>query len=248
VTLVLQTVLPLLASASERSRVEVSGGTHVPGSPCYHYLANHWADVVRRVGLDAKLSLTRAGFNPAAGGEVRAEVGGWQRPEGSFRLEQRGRLLMVRGTSGAAKLKNDVAERQRRAAEERLWEARRLSSSWEVLDLSAPSPGSFVMLEGVFEEGRAAFALLGERGVRAEALGDRVARTLLKFIDGEGAVDPHLADQLAVPLALAGGGSVSTSEVTSHLETVVSVIALFGITTRTWGRRGGPGGFEVGRR
>ena len=245
VTLVLQTVLPLLASAQERSRVEVSGGTHVPGSPSYHYLANHWAEVMARIGLDMQLSLTRAGFHPAGAGEVVAGVGGWLRPEEAFRLETRGRLLTVKGTSGAARLKNDVAERQRRAAEERLWEAKRLSASWEVLGLHATSPGSFLLLEGIFEEGRAAFALLGERGLRAEALGDRAARMLLKFIDGEGAVDAHLADQLAVPLALARGGTVSTSEVTSHLETVVSVISQFGIAARTWGRRGGPGGFEV---
>jgi RNA 3'-terminal phosphate cyclase len=51
-----------------------------------------------------------------------------------------------------------------------------------------------------------------------------------------------------VPLALAqGGGRVATPEVTTHLETVVTVLCRFGIPARIWGRRGGPGGLEVGR-
>jgi RNA 3'-terminal phosphate cyclase (ATP) len=122
-----------------------------------------------------------------------------------------------------------------------------LEAAWDVVDVPASSPGSFLLLEAVFEEGRGGFGFLGRRGLRAEVLGDRAARTLLKFLDAEGAVDPHLADQLGVPLALAGGGLVTTSEVTPHLETVAGVITRFGIPARTSGRRGGPGALEVGR-
>jgi RNA 3'-terminal phosphate cyclase (ATP) len=112
--------------------------------------------------------------------------------------------------------------------------------------MPSASPGSFLLLEAVFEDSRAAFGFLGERGLRAEILGDRAARTLLAFLDTDAAVDPHLADQLAVPLAISkGGGRVSTNVVTAHLETVAAVVTQFGIGARTWGRRGGPGGLEV---
>lgn len=248
ITLVLQTVMPLLATAQEPSRVEVSGGTHVPASPSYHYLANHWAAAVARLGLHVSLTLRRAGFFPSGGGEVVAEGGGWTRPAAPLCWERRGKLLSVHGTSGSGRLKNNVAERQRRAAEERLWEERRITSAWEVVELHGSSPGSFVLLEAAFEEGRAAFSLLGERGVRAEVIGDRAARMLLGFLEREGAIDPHLADQLVVPLVLGGGGGrVTTTEVTPHLETVASVVSLFGIPAKTWGHLGGPGGFEVAR-
>jgi RNA 3'-terminal phosphate cyclase (ATP) len=246
-TLVLQTVLLPLATAAQASRVEVTGGTHVPMSPSFDYLARHWSAVVERLGVRFSLTLAKAGFYPPGGGEARAEVQPWPRPA-SLTLEKRGALLALRGLSGASRLKGDVARRQRDAAQAVLWERRRLEPEWEVVDVPASSPGSFLLLEAVFEEGRAAFGLLGQRGVRAEQVGDRAARTLLKFLDAEGAVDPHLADQLGVPLALSGGGGrVTTSEVTSHLETVAGVIAQFGIPATTWGRRGGPGGLEVGR-
>ncbi len=248
-TLVLQTVLPILATASESSRVEVVGGTHVPRSPSFHFLARHWCEVTGRLGLAPTLELAAAGFHPRGGGCIRARVGPWAGRPAALDLERRGALVAVRGVAGAARVRGRVAERAAEAARLRLWEARRLETEWQVLELESASPGAFVQLEAVFESGRAAFSLLGERGVRAEALGERAARRVLRFLeDEEAVVDPWLADQLAVPLALAGGGGrVVTSEVTSHLETVASVLRTFGVPARTWGRHGGPGGLEVGR-
>ena len=247
-TLVLQAVLPVLATASGPSRVEVTGGTHVPRSPGFHFLSRHWAEVVGRLGLGVRLRLERAGFYPRGEGLVQADVGPWPRPA-TLDLSRRGPLVAVRGIAGAARIRGDVARRAADAARALLWEERRLESEWEVVDVDAASPGAFLQAEAVFETGRAAFGLLGERGLRAERLGERAARRVLKFIeDEEAVVDPWLADQLALPLALsAGGGRLQTSEVTSHLETVAGVLRQFGVPASTWGRRGGPGGLEVGR-
>lgn len=244
-SLVLQTVLAPLATAAAASRIAISGGTHVPKSPSFDYLSRHWAAAVRPLGLHCGLTLERAGFYPPGGGEVKATVEAWVLPA-SLDLSERGALVGIRGVSGEARLKGDVAKRQRDAAQARLWEARRIEATWDVASVPSASPGSFLMLEAVFENGRGAFAFVGERGVRAEQLGDRAARRVLRFLDEEGAVDPQLADQLAVPFALAGGACrVTTPEVTRHLETVTQVVSLFGVPARTWGRRGSPGGLEV---
>ncbi len=244
-TLVLQTVLPPLAAVGAESRLAITGGTHVPLSPSFHYLASHWSGAVEGLGLRSAYSLERAGFYPPGGGEIRARVEAWTRPS-ALRLEQRGALLKLRGVSGQAHLRNEVARRQRDAAQARLWEARRLEADWEVVDVRAASPGSFLLIEAVFEGGRGAFGYLGERGVRPEQLGDRAARRLLRFLEEEGATDPCLADQLVVPLALAGGGGVATTTaITAHLETAVATVGLFGIQARVLGRRGLAGAVEV---
>jgi RNA 3'-terminal phosphate cyclase (ATP) len=247
-TLVLQTVVPVLATAAAASRIQISGGTHVPLAPSFEYLARPWAATVERLGVRSTFALEQAGFYPRGGGVVRVEVGGaWTRPA-SLDLTERGALLEVRGVAGVGKVKGEVARRLAEAARGRLWETRRLESTWEVLDVKAAAPGSFLLLDAIFANGRAGFAFLGERGLRPELLGERAARRLLRFLDEEGAVDPFLADQLAVPLALAGGGGrVTTSAVSAHLETVAAVVSSFGVPARTWGRRGGPGGLEVGR-
>lgn len=245
-TLVLQTILPILAAHSDPSRVAVSGGTHVPLSPSFHFVARHWVPVVGQLGLRVRVVLERAGFVPRGEGRVRGETSAWTRPT-TLDLTRRGSLVEIRGLSASARLKGDVARRQCEAARALLWEQRRLESHWDVLEMPAASPGSCLQLEAVFENGRAAFGLLGERGLRAEVLGERAARRVLRFLDDEEAsVDPWLADQLAVPLALArGGGRLTTSNVTLHLETVTAVLRRFGIDAGTWGRRGGPGGLEV---
>ena len=95
--------------------------------------------------------------------------------------------------------------------------------------------------------GEEKWGFVGERGVAPERLGARAARRLLRFVEEEsGAVDPCLADQLVVPMALSGaGGRVATSEVTGHLESVLEIIQLFGVPARLEGRRGLPGFFEV---
>ncbi len=247
-TLVLQAVVPVLATAAKASHVQISGGTHVPLAPSFEYLARPWAGTVERLGVRSTFALEQAGFYPRGGGVVRAEVAGaWARPA-TLDLTDRGALLEVHGVAGSGKVKGGVAGRAAAAARGRLWEARRLESSWDVVDVKAAAPGSFLLLDAVFENGRAAFGFLGERGLRPELLGERAARRLLRFLDEEGAVDPFLADQLAVPLALAGGGGrLTTSAVSPHLETVVAVVSAFGLPARTWGRRGGPGGLEVGR-
>lgn len=247
-TLVLQTVVPVLATGAAPSRVSVIGGTHVPRSPLFHFLARHWVPAVARLGLPVEVRLVRAGFAPRGGGRIDCEVRPWPRPA-TLDLSVRGSLVAVRGVSGAARLKGDVARRAAEAARALLWEERRLDSDWEVEAMDAPSPGSFLHLDAEFAWGRAGFSLLGERGLRPEVMGERAVRRLLRFLgDEEAVVDPLLADQLALPLAVSrGGGQLLTSEVTPHLETVARVIALFGIPAETWGRIGGPGGLRVGR-
>jgi RNA 3'-terminal phosphate cyclase (ATP) len=245
-SLVMQTVLVPLATAATGSRVEVTGGTHVPASPSFDFLARHWAAALDSLGLRCSFELARAGFYPPGGGEVRARVEPWKRPA-RLSLKERGALVSVRGISGEARVRGDLAQRQRDAAQARLWEAQRIEAAWDVVTVPAASPGSFLLLEAIFEKGRGAFGFLGERGLRPERLGDRAARRVLKFLEEDAAIDGHLADQLAVPLALSGGGGeLTTCEVTRHLESVAAVVRLFGVPARTWGRLGAPGGLEVG--
>ncbi len=75
----------------------------------------------------------------------------------------------------------------------------------------------------------ATFVGLGERGKPSEAVADEAVDQLLAFeaVD-RGAVDPHSADQILLPLALADGCSIFTvSEVTDHLRTNARTIHAF---------------------
>lgn len=224
--LVLQTVLLPLACAPAPSRVTVTGGTHVPWSPCFHYLAWHWRALLARLGVSFTLGMTCAGFYPEGGGEVHAELPGGACPTG-IDLGDRGRLLRLRGLSGVANLPTEIAARQRGRALTRL---RGLACAVDIAveAFAAHSRGTVLVLLAEFERSQACFFALGARGKRAEAVADEAVDDLLAFLATDGAVDRWLADQLLVPLAWAGQAArLRTSEVTAHLLTNAEVIRRF---------------------
>ncbi len=243
----LQVLVPILALADEPSRVVAVGGTHVPRAPAHEFFAQAWLGTLARLGLGASATLERIGFHPAGGGQVAAQVDGWTRPA-SLDLSRRGELLSLRGVSADSRVRGDAARRQRDACAAYLWEQRRLEVAWDVTPVRAASPGTYLYVGVEFEHSRTGFIHLGQRGLSPDALGQRLARRLLQFLDLDGApaLDARLAEQLVVPLALGrGGGRLTTPEVSLHLETTVELARAFGFDVRVEGRRGGPGTVEI---
>lgn len=245
VTLVLQALVPALSRAAAHSRVRVTGGTHVPASPPWEYFLGPYAQTASLAGQRVDGRMVRPGLFPRGGGDVRLDVMPAVRPEAALDLTSRGPLVSIHGHAGGVRMPG-IAAKMRDAATQELWERRRLEASWHVDERwRSESPGAWLMLEAVFERGRAGFSVLFDRRSRPESVGARIARELLHFLEREEAVDPHLADQLAVPMALGRGGTLVTSEITLHLQTVAGVLQAFGIPARVEGRVGGPGLFEV---
>ena len=69
------------------------GGTHLPHSPSYHYLAGVWLPMVQAYGFSAELRLVQAGFYPQGGGEIGARVQASVPPPGLVDLPSRGTVV-----------------------------------------------------------------------------------------------------------------------------------------------------------
>jgi len=228
-TLVLQTIFLPLSFAGSASTVIITGGTHVPWSPCYHYLEELWLPCLKKLGFDARLSLEAAGFYPQGNGRIQTTI----RPvEHIFPLQltRRGDLQSITGVTGVANLEISIADRQRRQALQRLEST--VSGKRPPNIRTERMPGKFkgtvLLLCAEFDPGRACFFGLGERGKPAERVADVAIDQLLEFMDAGGAVDPFLADQLLLPLSFATGASeFTTSRVTSHLQTNAAIIEAF---------------------
>jgi RNA 3'-terminal phosphate cyclase (ATP) len=67
-------VLAALLFAKQPSDVTITGGTHVPFSPPFHYLAGVFLPFLRKLGALADLRLVHWGFYPRGGGEIRGHV------------------------------------------------------------------------------------------------------------------------------------------------------------------------------
>jgi len=71
------------------------------------------------------------------------------------------------------------------------------------------------------------FTGFGEVGVRAEKVAHALAGEVRKHVAADVPVGEHLADQLLVPLALAGGGEFRTLAPSLHTRTNMEVIDRF---------------------
>jgi RNA 3'-terminal phosphate cyclase (ATP) len=240
-TLVLQTALPPLSNVEGESSVSVSGGTHVPWSPPYHYFREVFLPTIDRLGYRIQTSLTSWGWYPKGGGEIQAvirKVG----PAEPSPLNQPFKLKSVAGISATSRLPKHVRVRQKQRLEARL-QGVGIEAEIKLLDVPALNPGSFVFLRALGRDSLAGFSSLGALGKPAERVADGAADDLLQFLDSGAALDSHLADQIIVYLSLLPGKhTLTTSNITQHLLTNGWVIEKFlPVRFEILGGPGGPG-------
>jgi RNA 3'-terminal phosphate cyclase (ATP) len=223
-TLVLQTVLPSLLVASAPSEVVLEGGTHNPFAPPFDFVERALVPLLVRMGARLQLTLDRPGFYPAGGGRFRARV----QPARRLRplvLPARGAVVARRARALVSALPRHIAERELDTVGRLLRIGPGARSVVEVLD--PVGPGNAVLVEVRCQAVTEVFTGFGERGVPAEEVARTAAEQTRQWESADVAVGPHLADQLLLPLAVAGGGSFTTIHPTSHTRTNAEVIRRF---------------------
>ncbi|MBN1421663.1 MAG: RNA 3'-terminal phosphate cyclase [Planctomycetes bacterium] len=220
--LVLQTILPVLASAPEASEVEISGGTHNPMAPPFEFIEGVFLPAIRRAGFRARVDLLRHGFYPRGGGRIRAPFEAREPAACGIRLVQRGPLAALRGRAIVSALPRHIADREARILREAGID------EVEIIEVGDPAgPGNAVLIHAEFARIRAGFAAFGERGKPAEKVAREAVRAWRAYQKVEGAVDPHLADQLPIYTALCGEGEYTACEITLHARTNFEVVERF---------------------
>jgi len=220
--LLFQTLLPALWHADGESTLVLEGGTHNPMAPPFEFLDRVFLPALRKLGVEAALDLGQTGFAPAGGGRITATV----RPcaaLGKLDLHERGEPLDHRFTVVSRRLGDRIPGRVLKAAGDVLDWQQQLVDARE----NGPGTGICFLVEHRFEHGAEICASFGEMGLLAEKVGHRAAKAMHDFIGSRAAVGRHLADQLLLPMALAGGGSFTTMKPDDHVHTNISVIERF---------------------
>lgn len=246
-SLVLQTVFVPLSVSGSPSRVSITGGTHVPWSPCYHYLVLEWMPFMEQMGFEARLSLELAGFYPQGGGQLVVDIYPVKKIA-PLTILSRGKLEQIRGISGVANLPLKIAERQRNRVLHRIGSKYPLNDL-RIVDLPSRFKGTILLLLAEFEYSRACYFGLGAIGKPAENVADDAINAMSGFMGTNGVIDEYLADQLLVPLTFASGSSTyRVSKITKHLLTNADVIRHFSpVTISIEGEPGEPGTVNVGK-
>ncbi len=225
VSLILQTILLPLAMAAEPSTVTLAGGTHVAWSPSFHYLANVYLPFMTLIGIETAVTLKQYGFYPKGGGLIQADIPGNGRLL-SVTIPHRGGLQAITGSALAANLPAHIAQRMANRAYNVLRPI--IAAQITPQRVNSAGPGAGIFLLAQYDSALAGFTALGKKGLPADKVADAACEALLTHHKRPGAVDPFLADQIMLPLALANGQSLyTTTAVTQHLLTNAHIIRQF---------------------
>ncbi len=223
-TLVLQAVLPPLMLASKPSVLTIEGGTHNTHAPPFEFLQKTFLPLVNRTGASVSTELERYGFYPPGGGRINVLI---EPMEERRRLEipERGEIERMRARALVVKLPSHIAERELAIIEQELgWRDEQLEIE---TSNNALSPGNVVTIEIESEYVTEIFTGIGQRGVRAEDVAQSAVDEAKNYLASGAPVGQHLADQLLIPLALAGGGSYITGALSLHTKTNIEIIKKF---------------------
>jgi RNA 3'-terminal phosphate cyclase (ATP) len=206
---------------------------------------------LKLIGMDIELFIDSYGFYPKGGGKIRAAISpvNLLKP---LNVLDRGSIVKMTGYSCVGNLPLTIAERQKKALLEELYSPviplnpplekggkggfgkgneeafEKCPVDIELLDVPTPGQGTFLFLRSESENSIAGFTSIGERGKRAEVVGEEVAEEFLRYRLTGAALDPHMSDQIVLYLSVCEEESVfSTSFVTEHLMTNLWVIGLF---------------------
>ncbi len=222
--LVLHTVLPALLSAPGPSRVTVEGGTHNPLAPPFDFIDRCFLPVLRQMGADVSLTLERPGFFPAGGGRIVADI----KPSALQPIEllDRGEIRTTTAQAMVANLSPKIGKRELAVIRRRLVIARDDARVLQLTD-EADGPGNVCFVEVGCDHIHAVFSAFGTRAVTAEKVGQSVARQAERWLQAGVPVGVYLADQLLIPMWMAGGGTFRTRAVSQHTRSNAEVLRLW---------------------
>ncbi|NWG47174.1 MAG: RNA 3'-terminal phosphate cyclase [Alphaproteobacteria bacterium] len=222
--LVLQTVLMPLLRADGPSRLVLEGGTHNPQAPPFEFLARAFLPILNHMGPKVCLRLVRHGFYPRGGGRIEVDI--TPAPLEPIACRERGAPAGCSARVLLAGLPLSIGERMMTAARKGLvdWPAPAFAIDELPADLG---PGIVLLLERAFDHVTEVMSGFGRMGERAEAVAGTAARRIAGYAASGAFAGPYLADQLLLPMALAGGGSFTTVTPSKHSRTAASIIERF---------------------
>lgn len=224
ISLVLQASLPVLTFATSMVTLRMTGGTSVRWSPPIPYFKEVLLPLFKKMGVNAEVKILRRGFYPRGGGFVETRI----KPADSLspiKMDKFNEIKEIRGISYCSNLPSHIAVRQANSAKQVLRKAGYEDVEIEI-DTKTPSPGrgSGIVLWAITDTGIVGGDSIGERGKKAEIVGQEAAEKLIKALRNKVPVDDYALDNLIIYMSLAKGESyIVAKELTSHAETAMKL-------------------------
>ena len=254
ITLLFQSILIPSIFADKTLKITVTGGTDTKFAQPFDYFKEVFLPQIRRFA-DVDARLIRRGYYPKGNGKIELKIkqkfhlkdfnnfnefhNHLKETTQKIDITRQHNLIQIKGISHASfsLQKAEVAERQAKNAELTLKNKYSCPVNIETTYNETLSPGSGITLWAIFSKQedeinelnpiRLGADSLGERGKKAEKVGQEAASNLIKQIESKAPVDYYLADQILPFMALTGKSTIKTSKITNHTKTNIYVIEQF---------------------
>ena len=220
-TMLAFTLIPLALFANRPCSFSLVGGLFQDFAPSAFHMQRVLLPVLKSMGTEIRIEVLRPGYLPKGEGRLRVEVKPLRGALKPLRMTDQGTIKGIWGISLASHLENERVSKRMADQSKRLLEKRGYRTYIEVLnDQTSLQKGAALLLWAETETGcRLGSDQAGKPGRRSEKIAQFVATSLLEDLDTKATTDRHLADQLILFAALAGGTSeYFIPRVTEHIE------------------------------
>lgn len=221
--LVAQTILPALLTHGEKTTILIQGGTHTFFSPAFDFFKDTYLDCVNQMDGKVHAAIGGYGFYPAGGGDITLETHGVSKL-GDIEILQRGDIKELSVKAYYSRLKRSVA------LDEVNYIGEKLNIPQDkrfIIPVNSPGPGNAVIITIKSEYITETISSYGKQGISRKEVARRGVTEAKKYIASQVPVGEHLADQLLLPMAIAGKGRFRTVKPSLHTKTNCEVIKQF---------------------
>ena len=234
IALILQVLIPAVSISKKKLSLIVKGGTDVLWSPTMNYTNYVLKEAYSRIGIIFDLKITKRGYFPKGGGEIKLEV--YPANVKSINFSKR-KIQKLKLKCTFSKISISVIKENVKKIEEEI-KKNNFEIDVEIKEEEAIDSGASVLIYSI--EDNSIFGVDGLFDKKNQKFDLKIEEILDNFFG----LDKNLADMLVVPLSLGSNKTkFEVSEITKHLETNLFV------TSKITGCRYGIGktsnGFEV---
>ncbi len=231
--LVIQILQNTCFSLKQDFNVSITGGaTHGKWAPTMEYLQEVTFPFLEHLGVKIKAKIEKYGFYPKGGAKVFIEFKPVLKKNSVLELLDENleiKKVNIISIESLSLAQHRVAERQLKAAEKILSSKGIEISKTESMSVKTLSPGSSILVYSVIP---GSYFIgtdnLGEKGVRAETIGEKPAKHFLELVDWKVTIDEYLSDQIILPAVFSGTKvKVRVPVFTKHAQTNAWLIEKF---------------------
>jgi RNA 3'-terminal phosphate cyclase (ATP) len=209
IALILQVLIPVIAISQKKLSLIIKGGTDVLWSPSIDYTQYVLKEAYSRIGIKFDLELTKRGYYPKGGGEIKLQVYPSKIKSITFSKRKTNNVKLICSYS---KLPFKEVDNKIKEIVKKLTDANFIVNT-EIKNEEAIDSGASMLIYSIDENSIIGIDALYNTKTQQFEL------DLNKFIENF-SIDENLADMLVVPASLCDGKTkFQTREITKHLET-----------------------------